>query len=1147
MHIMKNILSALLASLIVTTTLAQTPGPHAASSPIADLLSHLPAQNRNELDATMQKIPALGEDGLTELALRLAPGGGADNTGIEYALAGYSRHVTQPGKEALRATATRAYSQALEKITDKENKAFIIRQLAITGKDDAVPALRVFLNDDRLAGPAARALAAIHTPDAGEALLEALPKVSATHRAIITQALGDMRYAPAAASIRELASSSNATAANNDARLRKAALYALGRIGEPGAQNILPDAAKNSNYLFDSTEAVASCINYIRQLSANGHAAEADRMARNLLAHTNTSHSLAAHTAALKLVTEIEKEKSIPLLIDAVNDKNAQYREAALQYALLFPGRPSLTQWTKKLQSTGNNTTLKAAIITMLGNSRQPTALPAVLPFLKDASDSVRIHAIRAAAQVGQQQSLPALLQTLKKNRPADVAAIKTALLSMKGDGLTDALAKALPSVNGAGKAALLDVLAARAAQNHMNAVLPLLKSSDSTVRHAAFGTLKSMSSPSDLTQLFTLLTNTADTADMRAVQEAIMAATADIKDTAERTGRVLSVMQQSPAARQYPFYNVLAATGSKEALHTVSSAFASGDEATRKAVIGALSRWPGNAGIEPLYKIMSEPANNTYLSDALAGYIHLVSVSPYPADQRLLLLRRAMPMAGTNTQQQAILAEVQRCKTFPALVYAGQFLDKPELQKQAAMAVMSIALSNRSWNGPLVRPLLEKTMNLLEGRDSDYEKQAIRKYLADMPAGPGIVPLFNGVDLTGWKGLLANPIKRAQMNPDTLQKLQAKADESMRKSWYVKDGLLEFSGTGENLCTVKKYSDVEMWVDWRIEKDGDAGIYLRGSPQVQIWDTARRNVGAQVGSGGLYNNTVYPSKPLVLADNAIGDWNSFHIIMKADRVTVWLNGVLVVNNIILENYWDRKQPIFPEEQIELQAHGNHVSYRDLYIRELPHPTSYTLSEEEKKEGFRPLFDGTNMFQWTGNTTDYVIEDDAIAIHPTGNGHGNLYTKEEYKDFVYRFEFQLTPGANNGIGIRAPLEGDAAYVGMEIQVLDSEDPKYRNLHEYQYHGSVYGVIPAKRGFLKPVGEWNTEEISAIGNHIKVVLNGTTILDGDISDAIKNGTADKRDHPGLKNEKGHLGFLGHGDVVRFRRMRVKDLSGGTTAK
>jgi hypothetical protein len=198
------------------------------------------------------------------------------------------------------------------------------------------------------------------------------------------------------------------------------------------------------------------------------------------------------------------------------------------------------------------------------------------------------------------------------------------------------------------------------------------------------------------------------------------------------------------------------------------------------------------------------------------------------------------------------------------------------------------------------------------------------------------------------------------------------------------------------------------------------------------------------------------------------------------------------------------------------------------------------LREAEKKEGFVSLFNGLDLNQWTGNTTGYLVKDGVVEVAPEKGGGGNLYTKEEYSNFIYRFEFQLTPGANNGIGIRAPLEGDAAYVGMEIQVLDNESPKYKDLHPYQYHGSVYGVIPAKRGFLLPTGEWNQEEIIARGNKIKVVLNGTVILDGDIKAASKNGTMDGKEHPGLLRPTGHIGFLGHGDVVRFRGMRVKRL-------
>jgi hypothetical protein len=279
------------------------------------------------------------------------------------------------------------------------------------------------------------------------------------------------------------------------------------------------------------------------------------------------------------------------------------------------------------------------------------------------------------------------------------------------------------------------------------------------------------------------------------------------------------------------------------------------------------------------------------------------------------------------------------------------------------------------------------------------------------------------------------------------------------------------------------------------------------------------------------------------VADNKLDEWNTFRILMKGDRVTVYLNGQLVTDNVILENYWDRNLPIFAEEQIELQAHGSPVAYRDIYIREIPRVKPFQLSAQEKKEGYKVLFDGTNMHHWTGNTTDYVIEDGNIAVQPKASKAAgrNLYTKEEFSDFIFRFEFQLTPGANNGLGIRAPLEGDAAYTGMELQILDNDAPIYSKLHVYQYHGSIYGTYPAKRGYLKPTGEWNYQEVVAKGPKIKVILNGTVILDADITEFRKNGTPDGKEHPGLSRDSGHIGFLGHGSPVQFRNIRIKDLS------
>jgi hypothetical protein len=191
---------------------------------------------------------------------------------------------------------------------------------------------------------------------------------------------------------------------------------------------------------------------------------------------------------------------------------------------------------------------------------------------------------------------------------------------------------------------------------------------------------------------------------------------------------------------------------------------------------------------------------------------------------------------------------------------------------------------------------------------------------------------------------------------------------------------------------------------------------------------------------------------------------------------------------------------------------------------------------------FVALFNGRDLTGWTGDTVSYAAENGSIVIHPERRGGGgNLYTEAEYDDFVLRFEFRLTPGANNGLGIRAPLEGDAAYVGMELQIIDNSAEQYASLAPYQYHGSIYGTVPARRGFQKPVGEWNSEEVIAVGRHVIVILNGAVIVNADLDLASTPKTADGREHPGLQRRSGHIGFLGHGSKVEFRNISIKPVS------
>lgn len=210
--------------------------------------------------------------------------------------------------------------------------------------------------------------------------------------------------------------------------------------------------------------------------------------------------------------------------------------------------------------------------------------------------------------------------------------------------------------------------------------------------------------------------------------------------------------------------------------------------------------------------------------------------------------------------------------------------------------------------------------------------------------APAGFTALFNGKDLTGWRGLPAapndNPFKRAVLAPAALTEVQSKADEIMKAHWKVEDGALVFDGKGSSLATAKSYGDFDFYVDWKIPPTADSGLYLRGTPQVQIWDPtnpAQFKHGNQKGSGGMWNNKGRGKEPLVPADKPLGEWNTFHIRMVGDLVTIHLNGQLIIDHAPLENYWAAGQPLPRAEQIELQNHGNNLWFRSLYVRELPY------------------------------------------------------------------------------------------------------------------------------------------------------------------------------------------------------------------
>lgn len=204
-------------------------------------------------------------------------------------------------------------------------------------------------------------------------------------------------------------------------------------------------------------------------------------------------------------------------------------------------------------------------------------------------------------------------------------------------------------------------------------------------------------------------------------------------------------------------------------------------------------------------------------------------------------------------------------------------------------------------------------------------------------------------------------------------------------------------------------------------------------------------------------------------------------------------------------------------------------------------------ADASSEQGFTKLFNGKDLTGWIYGTVKgkeqkagagYQVNPETGTLYTTATDGGNLFTEKEYANFVIRFEFKLAPGGNNGLAIRAPRDGSGAYDGMELQILDDTAEKYAKLRPEQYHGSVYDLIAAKRGAQKPVGEWNEQEVVVDGRKIKVTLNGQTIVDASLDDVTDPEKIKK--HPGLKRTSGHIGFLGHGEPMEFRNIRIKEL-------
>jgi HEAT repeat protein len=1096
---------------------------------VADILAQIPAKNEQSSNTLMKAVLSLKKEGILKFCDMLVPLGSGDDSSVRYTLNSLAMYVGGNKNISNRNSVEEALLTAIRKTKSHEIKTFLIERLQYCASNASIKDLNGYLYGNEFYKPALAVLLNIKSKEAAQAVLVALKESKGQQKVAYIAALGKIKYNPAVATIKNLSNS-------NSIEIQRHALKALASIANENSYETLYKAAKKVDFQAENTEAVLSFIHFGMQ---QNNAKINKEIAKVLLKKCTSNSQLHFRIAGLQLLSKYDEKGLTKRLLKEFKHKNNAHRGAVLKIASKNLTSNNLLKWTKSFKKASPEG--KVQLLGMLQSRPEKTIVSSfILPAINSKHEVVKIAGIKALAFQPKERAFPILFDVLsKQTTPSEVSAIKGSLLRLTSKSDINTIANNIAKTSTDGKVVLLDVLAARKATSKFQLILSLLSNNNEQVKETVYKALPVISTPSNLSQLMNLL-NTTDVPDyVSNIQEAIRVVLDESEE--DLSGVVLDAFNTiSKKEKLLPVFSVLK---NKEALNLVISSLKSKKVNERTNALEALSKWRNNDAIPYLFDAAS--TNTALHSEAFRIYLSQVNRSSHPEDQKLLLIKKIMPFSKNTEEQKRVIKGVRSIKTFLSLIYVSKYLGDEALRIEASKAAIRIALptpgKNNGLSGTVVREIVTKSIHNITGPDSQYIKIDVTEFLDKMPNLKGFESIFNGDDLSGWQGLVKNPIARAKMTKKQLAGAQEKANAQMLKDWFVKEGVIGFKGEGyNNICTIKKYGDFEMLVDWKITNGGDSGIYLRGTPQVQIWDIALTDVGAQVGSGGLYNNQKNKSKPLVVADNTINDWNTFRIKMVGERVTVHLNGFLVTDNVILENYWDKKLPIFTKEAIELQAHGEDLGFRNVYVREISSGNA-SLPEEEIKEGFTSLFNGSDLDHWVGNKTDYLVENNELVVRPEQGGYGNLYSAKEYSDFNFRFEFKLTPGANNGLGIHAPLEGDAAYVGKELQILDNTASIYANLKPYQYHGSVYGVIAAKRGFLKPVGEWNSQEVIVKGNDIKIILNGTVIVDGNWEASAKNGTLDKKNHPGLKRNKGHIGFLGHGSELQFRNIRIKDLS------
>ncbi|HEY7120424.1 MAG TPA: HEAT repeat domain-containing protein [Tepidisphaeraceae bacterium] len=675
---MKPIYALLVAVLVASVARADA---------VSDFVAQMPAKDVPAESDLAAKAIAGGAPAVKGLCAQLVPLGtqGKDDTKARYAVSALVRYVGQPNHESDRAALVQGLCESLSEAKDVEIRTFLVNRLQEVGHDDAVPTLAPLLADEDLARHAAAALERVGTPAATDALNKALPSSTGAARVAIIKSLGMLR---SAASIDEIAKSLD----SDDKNLKAASIWALANLGSDRVTDALNQYVKQGP-AYERSKGISWMLLAARRQAEAGRNPQCVQTCKSVMALASSGAApVSAACAALHVLAETQGEAALPDLLEAAGSDHPQVRNTALDAALLIPGEATTARFADRMKSL--SPAAKVDVLSFLGRRKDAGARPAIQGATKDADPGVRVAAVAALVSLGREEAIPALIDRITSDQLEVARPAADMLARIPGDKPLTAAAEALGSAPAKSKVALLELLAARGARGQKDAVLKQTADTDASVRLAALRAMEKIATADDAPRLVELAVAAKDAGEVSAALRAATAAGAQIADAEHRADPFLAALANAKGDQRAAIERAMARVGGKRAFDTVLADAKSNDPATRDGAVRALAEWQDAAAIAPLLEVAkSDSADASLQVTAIRGVIQVAKAAEMSGADKAAAYQQAMDAAKRPEEKKMILGAVGNEKGQAFFDLAAGALDQPELQREAALAVIKTAL----------------------------------------------------------------------------------------------------------------------------------------------------------------------------------------------------------------------------------------------------------------------------------------------------------------------------------------------------------------------------------------------------------------------------------------------------------------------